>query len=174
MNTSGKQICICKSHNIKQLWNTKTSHYHITATPHYYRKTFCSYSYILVVHFTASAIWGLQKLGSVGMVSYHYMFLIKKCFWLHPNLNEVVLVGPILILAVVIFSNIYNISNLNDTLQIWPDVSNCNCTQAEWSSFNYPNMIKAVGICPNVSKCVQIYLKWLYIIQIGMKLLQVP
>jgi len=34
-----------------------------TATPHYYRKTFCSYSYILIVHFTASTIWGLQKLG---------------------------------------------------------------------------------------------------------------
>jgi len=31
----------------------KTSHYHITATPHYYRKTFCSYSYILLVHFKA-------------------------------------------------------------------------------------------------------------------------
>jgi len=41
---------------IKQDRNTKTSHYHITAIPHYYRKTFCSYSYILVVHFTASTI----------------------------------------------------------------------------------------------------------------------
>jgi len=28
-------------------------------------------------------------------------------------------------------------------------------TKFEWSSFNYPNMIKAVGICPNVSKCMQ-------------------
>jgi len=26
----------------------------------------------------------------------------------------------------------------------------------EWSCFNYPNMIKAVGICPNVFKCMQI------------------
>jgi len=26
----------------------------------------------------------------------------------------------------------------------------------ERSSFNYPNMIKAVGICPNVSKYMQI------------------
>jgi len=41
-------------------------------TTHYYRKTFCSYSYILVVHFTASTIWGLQKLELVGMMSYHY------------------------------------------------------------------------------------------------------
>ena len=24
----------------------------------------------------------------------------------------------------------------------------------EWSCFNYPNLIKAVGICPNVSKCM--------------------
>jgi len=28
--------------------------------------------YILVVHFTASPIWDLQKLELVGMVSYHY------------------------------------------------------------------------------------------------------
>jgi len=26
----------------------------------------------------------------------------------------------------------------------------------EWSCFNYPNMIKAFGIRPNVSKCMQI------------------
>jgi len=26
----------------------------------------------------------------------------------------------------------------------------------EWSCCNYLNMIKAVGICPNVSKCMQI------------------
>ena len=25
----------------------------------------------------------------------------------------------------------------------------------EWNSFIYPNIIKAVGICPNVSKCMQ-------------------
>jgi len=48
MNISWKQICTCKSHNTKHVWNTKTSQYHIAATPHYYRKTFCSYSYILV------------------------------------------------------------------------------------------------------------------------------
>ena len=29
--------------------------------------------YILVVHFTASTIWGLQKSELVGMVSYHYL-----------------------------------------------------------------------------------------------------
>jgi len=81
MNTSWKQTCTCKSHNIKQVWNTKTSNYHTTATPHYYRKTFCSYSYILVVHFTKSTIWGLQKLGLVGMVSY---------YWLHvPNYKKI-------------------------------------------------------------------------------------
>jgi len=33
---------------------------------------------------------------------------------------------------------------------------------------------KAVGICPNVSKCMQIWRKWLYIIQIGTKLYEVP
>jgi len=26
----------------------------------------------------------------------------------------------------------------------------------DWSCLNYPNMIKAGGICPNVSKCMQI------------------
>ena len=31
-----------------------------------------------------------------------------------------------------------------------------NVPKFEWSSFNYPNMIKAVGICPNVFKCMQI------------------
>jgi len=40
----------------------KTSQNHITDTSHYYHKTFCSYSYISVAHFTASTIWGLQKL----------------------------------------------------------------------------------------------------------------
>jgi len=37
MNTSKQQIHTCKSHN-KQIWNTKPSQYHITATPHYYHK----------------------------------------------------------------------------------------------------------------------------------------
>jgi len=40
----------------------KTSQYHITATPHYYHRTFCSYSYILVVHFTASTILRFTKI----------------------------------------------------------------------------------------------------------------
>ena len=34
--------------------------------------------------------------------------------------------------------------------------------------------IKAVGIFSNVSKCMQIWMKRLYIIQIGMKLFEVP
>jgi len=63
MNTSLKQIHSCKSHNIKQVWNTKTSLYRITIAPHCYHKTICSYSYIFVVHFTASTIRGLQKSG---------------------------------------------------------------------------------------------------------------
>ena len=43
----------------------------------------------------------------------------------------------------------------------------------ERSCFNYPNMIEAVGICPNVSNCMQIQMKNLYIIQIGMKLFEI-
>jgi len=35
----------------------------MTATPRYCHKTFCSYIYILVVHFIAATIRGLQKLG---------------------------------------------------------------------------------------------------------------
>jgi len=42
MNTSQQQIHTCKSHNIKQIWNMKTLQYHITAIPHYCRKTICS------------------------------------------------------------------------------------------------------------------------------------
>ena len=155
MNTSRKQIHTCKSHNIKQVWNTKTSQNHITATPHYYHKTF--YSYILVVHFTASTIWGSQKLGLIGMVGYHYMFLILNCFLVYTNLNEVVSIGSNLIWTVVICPNIYNISrmqsernssNLPRWFQLYP------LPKFERSYFNYPNMIEAVGICPNVCNCM--------------------
>ena len=43
-----------------------------------------NYSYILVVHFTASTIWGLQKLGLVVIVGYdqcwesQIFFLLRK------------------------------------------------------------------------------------------------
>jgi len=40
--------------------------------------------------------------------------------------------------------------------------------------FQLPNMIEAVGIFPNVSNCMQISMKHLYIAQIGMKLFEVP
>jgi len=45
-------------HQARLKYENFTVQYHITATPHYYRKTFCSYSYsyISVVHFTASTI----------------------------------------------------------------------------------------------------------------------
>ena len=51
---------------------------------------------------------------------------------------EVVSVGPILIWAVAICSNIHNTvyANLNDTLSIWPDVSNC--TQVWMKPFQLP------------------------------------
>jgi len=127
MKTSGKQICTCKCHNIKQVWNTKTSHYRITATPHYYRKTFCSYSYILVVHFTASTIWGLQKLGLVGMVSYHFPNF--KMFLTLPKFECKLFQLAQFWFGRLRFAQIFIIyANLNDTLPIWPDVSNC--TQA--------------------------------------------
>jgi len=41
MNTSWKQISTCKSHDNKQVWIKKTSHYHITAT---LPQNICSYS----------------------------------------------------------------------------------------------------------------------------------
>jgi len=51
--------------HIKQVWNMKLhrirSQLHRITT----KKTFCSYSYISVAHFTASTIWGLQKLGQL-------------------------------------------------------------------------------------------------------------
>ena len=151
MNTSWKQICTCKSHNIKQVWNMKTSQNHITATPHYYHKPFCRYSYILVVHFTASTIWGLQKLGLIGMVGYHYMFLTFKCFLVYPNLNEVVSVGSNLIWTVIIWPDIYNISRMQiwKKFQICPDGSNCThvwmklfqLPKYDWSFWNLPKCL---------------------------------
>jgi len=42
MNTSQQQIHTCKSHIIKQFWNTKTLEYHMTPKPQYYNKTICS------------------------------------------------------------------------------------------------------------------------------------
>jgi len=42
-------------HQARLIHENFTLSYH-SYTPHYYRKTFCSYSYILVVHFTASTI----------------------------------------------------------------------------------------------------------------------
>jgi len=145
----------CKSHNFKQVWNNKTSQNHITASPHCYHKTFCSYSYIIVVHFTASTIWGLQKLGLTGMVGYHCRFLILKCSLVSPNLNEVVSVGSSLIWTVVICPNIYNISRM----QIWKKLFKFSqmvpiVPKFEWSCFNYPNVIEAVGICPNACNCM--------------------
>jgi len=46
------------------------------------------------------------------MVGYHYMFLILKCFLVHPNLNEIVSIGSNLIWTGVICPNIYNISRM--------------------------------------------------------------
>ena len=42
MNSSQQQIHTYKSHNIKQIWNTKSLQYHITTAPYYYHKTLCS------------------------------------------------------------------------------------------------------------------------------------
>jgi len=39
--------------------------------------------------------------------------------------------------------------------------------------FQLPNMIEAVGIFPNVSNCMQISMKHLYITQIGLRLFEV-
>jgi len=48
------------------------------------------------------------------------------------------------------------------------------CTQVWMKLFQLPNMIRAVGICPNVSNCMQILMKRLYITQIGIKLFEAP
>jgi len=39
--------------------------------------------------------------------------------------------------------------------------------------FQLPNMIEVVGIFPNVSNCMQIAMKHMYITQVGMKLFEV-
>jgi len=169
MNNSPQQIHTCKSHNIKQVWNTITSQNHITPTPDYYHKTLCSY--ILVVNFTASTILGLQKLVLVGMVAYQNMFVIIKCFYLHPNLNEVVSIGSNLIWAAVICPNIFTTSRM----QIWMKLFQfAQMVPIVPSRFNYPNMSAAVGICPNASNFMQIWMKVLYIAHIEIKLFEVP
>ena len=163
MNTSWKKICTCKSHNIKQISNTKTEQCHITATRHCYRKTFCSYSYILVVYFTlqsvkfpASTIWGVQKLGLVGMVSYHCNVPNFKMFLTLPKFEWSCFSWPNFDLGCC------NLLKYLQYMQIWMTLFQfvqmfLIVPKFEWSCFKlFPNMIEAVGICLNVSKCVQI------------------
>jgi len=61
---------------------------------------------------------------------------------------------PKFVFAVVICPNIYSNANLNETLPICPDGSNC--TQVWMKLFNYPNLIENVEICPNASNSMQI------------------
>ena len=49
-----------------------------TATPHYYHNTFCSYSYILVVHITALTIRYLQKLDLVGVRVFYGVLRVQN------------------------------------------------------------------------------------------------
>jgi len=58
--------------------------------------------------------------------------------------------------------------NLFKFAQMVPIVS-----KFEWSSFNYLNLNEAVGIYPNVSDCIQITMKRLFISQIWMQLFEV-
>jgi len=96
--------------------------------------------------FTASTIWGLQKLGSIGMVGYHYMFLILKCFLVHPNLNEIVSIGSNLIWTGVICPNIYNISRM----QIWKKL------------LNLPRWFQ---LCPSLNEAIWITQIWLKLLE---------
>jgi len=57
--------------------------------------------------------------------------------------------------------------NLFYFTQIFPIVP-----KFEWNCFNYPHSIEAFGIYPNVSDCIQISMKRLYITQIGIKLFE--
>jgi len=70
-----------------------------------------------------------------------------------------------------IWMRFYLYANLNETLPICPDGSNC--TQVWMKLFQLPNVIEAVGIFPNVSNCRQISTKHLYISLIRMKLFEV-
>jgi len=58
-------------------------------------------------------------------------------------------------------------ANLKEPLLIYPVGSNC--AMFERSCFTYPNLIKAVGLYSNVSECIQISMKRLYITRILMK-----
>jgi len=142
-------------------YQASLEHENVTELYHSYIKLLPQNILQLQLHFSCTlySINNLKftKIRVVGIVGYHYMFLILKCFWLYSNLNEVVSVGSNLIRAVVIWPNIYNIPRM----QIW--MKHFQFAQMvpivpkfEWSSFNYPNMIEAVGICPNVCNCMQI------------------
>jgi len=43
------------------------------------------------------------------MVSYHYMFLLLKCFQLYPKFKEVISIGPNLIWTFVICPNVMQV-----------------------------------------------------------------
>jgi len=108
MNTSWKQICTCKSHNIKRVWNKKISHNHITATlPQSILQLHLHFSCTLYIisnlRFTKIRVsWNGELPRHQGFTTFcycrpHYFYLYEVCG------------PPILIWAVVICSNIYNI-----------------------------------------------------------------
>jgi len=92
------------------------------------------------------------------------MLLILQYFEVYPNLNEVISMNLNLIWAVAIYPVWKNPFYFTQIFPIVPKFyKNC---------FNYPNSIEAVGIYPNISDCIQMSMKLLYITQSGIKLLQ--
>jgi len=120
-------------------------HENFTVSYHSYRtslplpQTFCSYSYILVVHFAASPIWGLQKLRLVGMLVYHFTFLISNVSNSTQISMRLFQIGPNLIGAVV----------------ICPDI--CNICKSEWIFFNLPRWFQ---LYPSLNEAVSITQIW--------------
>ena len=151
-------------------------HENFTVSYHSYRtslplpQTFCSYSYILVVHFAASPIWGLQKLRLVGMLAYHFTFLISNVSnstyfeWGCFKLARIWLVPLSFAQTFVIYAN------LNESFSICPDDSNC--TQVWTKLFQLP---KYDSGCWTLPKCFWLYAnsKNLHNTQIGMKLFEI-
>jgi len=74
-----------------------------------YQLTSFAATFLLLQLKTLTSITSLMFTKLVGMMGYHYMFLILQYFKVYPNLNEVVSINANLIWAVAIYPNVYNI-----------------------------------------------------------------
>ena len=111
-------------------------------------------------HFTASTICCLQKLGFVGIVDYHYIFLILNISYTNQIWMRLFQLAQIWF-GLLEFTRMFTIyANLNEPFLIYPDVSNRG--QVWMKPLQLPKLFDASGIDTNVSNCIQISMKLSY------------